>query len=454
MKNLTEGNIYKNFLFFAIPMILSSVISQASSTINTIIAGAYLQEEGLAATGATSALNNLINGLFWGYNMGFGAYIAKLFGAGKHSQLKSTMYNNLLLVSSAVIAISVLLTIFRYPLYNFLNVEPEILADSDRYFTIINAGRVFQLLNSGYVCVLTAMGGSMFPFMVSLVFAVLGIGGNILSVTVLEMGVAGIAATSVLSSALATLVYHLRFSANLRKLGVHKEKIKICLGDLRETFGYSLPVSAQQGLLYFIGLLLSSVINSLGVAATAGYVIVEKVYNLSGSLFTNASKTLSNYAAQAAGAGKYKEIRKGLKVGALQSLVLTLPMLAVTVIFAEPVCKMFLSKSTGAESLSYAILFARYYAPFILVYMFCNLIHSFYRGLAAVKSLLICSIFGSVVRLVASVLLAEFMGMEGIFLGWVISWFADLGLCLDLYLKKYRTPELLRQNIRAVASTK
>ena len=67
--------------------------------------------------------------------------------------------------------------------------------------------------------------------------------------------------------------------------------------------------------------------------------------------------------------------------------------------------------------------------------MFCNLIHSFFRGLAAIKSLLLCSIFGSVVRLVASVLLAEIMGMEGIFLGWVISWFADLSLCIMIYLK-------------------
>ncbi len=454
MKNLTEGNIYKNFLLFAIPMILSSVITQATSTINTIVAGAYLQEEGLAATGATSALMNFVNGLFWGYNMGFAVYIAKLFGAGKYSQLKSTMYNNILLVSFAVITISIALIIFRYPIYKLLNVDPKIIKDADKYFTITTAGRVFPLLNSGYVCVLTAMGGSAFPFVVSLCFAVLGIGGNILSITVLDMGVAGIALTSVLSSALATLVYHIKFSHNLRKLKVHKETVKICLSDMRETFSYSLPVSLQQGLLYFIGLLISSVINSLGVAATAGYVIVEKVYNLTASLFTNASKTLSNYAAQAVGAEKYQEIKKGVRVGALQNLVMTLPMLAVTVIFAEPVCKMFLSKTTGAESLSYAILFARYYAPFILVYMFCNLIHSFFRGLAAIKSLLVCSIFGSVVRLVASVLLAEIMGMEGIFLGWVISWFADLSLCIMIYLKKYRTPELLRQNIRAMASTK
>ena len=454
MKNLTEGNIYKNFLLFAIPMILSSVISQASETINTVIAGTYLLEEGLAATGATSALSTFISSIFWGYNMGFSVYIAKLFGAGQYAKLKSATYNNNLLLTAAIIAVSAVLIVFRYPIYKMMNVDPEILTDADRYFTITTAGRVFSLLNNSYVCVLTAMGGSAFPFVVSLVFGLLGIGGNILSVTVLDMGVAGIALTSVLSSVLATAVYHIRFSANLKKLGSHKEKVTICLRDTKEAFRYSLPICAQQGLLYFVGLILSSVINSLGFAATASYVMAQKVYNLSASVFTNASKTLSNYAAQAAGAGKYREIKKGLKVGALQGLVLTVPIVAVTVIFAEQVCGMFLPKSGGSTTLEYAILFARYYAPFILIYMFCNLFHSFFRGIAETTPLLICTITGSVVRLLASIVCKRFLGMEGIYLGWVFSWVADFSLCALFYYRRYRTPELLRQNLKAASIAK
>lgn len=451
MKNLTEGNVYKNFLIFAIPMIFSSVISQASETINTVIAGTYLLEEGLAATGANSALTTFISSVFWGYNMGFAVYIAKLFGAGMHAKLKSAVYNNILLLSVVVVAVSALLIVFRHPIYRIMNVDPAILAEADRYFVITTAGRVFPLANSAFVCVLTAMGGSAFPFAVSLVFAVLGIFGNIVSVTVLDMGVTGIALTSVMTSAMATVVYVIRFAANLKQLGTGKEKVRFCLRDMGESLRYALPVCAQQGLLYFIGLILSSVINSLGYAATAGYVIVQKVYNLSASLFTNASKTLSNYAAQAAGARKYRDIQKGLRVGALQSLVLTLPLVAVTVVFAEPVCGMFLPASGGSEALESATVFARYYAPFILVYMFCNLYHSFFRGVAGMRYLLICTITGSVVRLLASIILVRFMGMEGIYLGWVLSWVADISLCLFFYLRKYRTPDLLRQNLKSLS---
>ena len=454
MKNLTEGNIYKNFLLFAIPMILSSIISQATATINTAVAGAYLFEEGLAAIGATSAMNTFISSVFWGYNMGVGTYMAKLYGAGKNKQIKNAMYNNLLWMSVAVLAVSAVLIVFRYPLYRLLRVDPQIIEQTDNYFTIITAGKIFPLLNSNFVCALTAMGGSAFPFAVSLVFAVLGVFSNIFSVTVLDMGVAGIAVTSVVSSALATVVYFLKFKSNLRKLQVHKEKVKLSLGETREIFRYSLPICAQQGILYFVGVIMSAVINANGAAVTAGYVIVEKVYNLSASVFTNASKTLSNYSAQAAGAGKYKQIRKGLKVGALQGFVLTVPLIIITVVFAEPVCGFFLPKDADSSALDFAILFARYYAPFMLVYVATNLFHSLFRGLAEMRSLLISSMSGSVVRLVVSMICIRLVGAEGIFIGWVISWAADLVICIYLYQRKYKTSELLRQHLQKKESVK
>ena len=55
LKDLTKGNIYKTFLFFAIPLILSGFLSQAYSIIDTMIAGRVLSSDGLAAIGATSA---------------------------------------------------------------------------------------------------------------------------------------------------------------------------------------------------------------------------------------------------------------------------------------------------------------------------------------------------------------------------------------------------------------
>ena len=88
MKKLTEGNIWKTFILFAIPMVLSGLLSQAYTMIDTMIAGHYLGEEGLAAVGATSSLITFISNLFAGYLVGFGMYLARLFGEGNYEKIR------------------------------------------------------------------------------------------------------------------------------------------------------------------------------------------------------------------------------------------------------------------------------------------------------------------------------------------------------------------------------
>jgi len=66
MKNLTEGNIPKNLMLFAIPIIVSGVIGNAYNLIDTIIVGKYIGEYGLAALGSTSPFITIISSVIWG----------------------------------------------------------------------------------------------------------------------------------------------------------------------------------------------------------------------------------------------------------------------------------------------------------------------------------------------------------------------------------------------------
>ena len=65
MKDLTKGNMYKTFFLFGLPLVLSGLLSQMYSTIDTAIAGRFLGETGLASIGATAPLITFISSLFW-----------------------------------------------------------------------------------------------------------------------------------------------------------------------------------------------------------------------------------------------------------------------------------------------------------------------------------------------------------------------------------------------------
>jgi Na+-driven multidrug efflux pump len=72
MRDLTKGNIYKTFLIFAIPMVLSGILSQCYNVVNTIIAGKLLGEGALSAIGAITPIDTFVNSVFWGYGVGVG----------------------------------------------------------------------------------------------------------------------------------------------------------------------------------------------------------------------------------------------------------------------------------------------------------------------------------------------------------------------------------------------
>ena len=107
MKDLTPGNIYKVFILFAIPLVLSGLLSQAYGVINTMIAGKFLGEEGIAAIGSTTSFTELISSVFWGFSAGFSVFVARLFGAKDYADMKTCIYSNCIFMAVSILIIAV-----------------------------------------------------------------------------------------------------------------------------------------------------------------------------------------------------------------------------------------------------------------------------------------------------------------------------------------------------------
>lgn len=425
MKDLTHGSIYKTFIVFAIPMVLSGILSQAYSLIDTIIAGKYIGSEGLAAISATAALITVINAVFWGFGNGFAIYIAKLFGEKEYKKIKSAVYSFLFLLISLTILIAVTMILSFDFISEWLKIDTTIKHDSFIYFSIICAGMFTLLFNANCVYLMNAFGISQFPFYMSLLTGVLNVLGNIFTVTMCGMGITGIATSTVISSLVATICNIFKLRSCFAEMGVNKERVKIRFFEIKEAMAYALPVMLQQMIMYIAGLFIAPAINGIGAAATAAYAVVTRVYDLSASVFQNSAKTLSNFAAQCIGAKKYKKIKKGLRVGLIQGFLFMLPFLVVSVFFAEQFCGAFFKKGFIGESLDLAVIFSKKYMPFIIFAFVNNLFHALFRGVKAMKYLLLSTVVASVMRILFTIILIPKLGMSGMYMGWAISWIAE-----------------------------
>lgn len=111
VKYLYEGNIYKNFMLFAIPMVITGVLSQLYNIVDTVIAGVFLGDQALAAIGALSPLVTFFSSVLWGCGCGFGIYVALLFGKKEYDKMAHS-FNAFLLITLAVCAVIVGVSFF------------------------------------------------------------------------------------------------------------------------------------------------------------------------------------------------------------------------------------------------------------------------------------------------------------------------------------------------------
>ena len=94
-RDLTEGNILKQIVLFALPMIATSVLQLLFNTADTIVVGRWggdteaEREIALAAVGSCGAIINLVVNIFLGLSVGAGVCVAHGIGAKEFENVET-----------------------------------------------------------------------------------------------------------------------------------------------------------------------------------------------------------------------------------------------------------------------------------------------------------------------------------------------------------------------------
>ena len=449
-KDLTEGNIWRNFVLYTIPLFGSVLLSSLYSTVDSMIAGQFIDEYALGAINATSSFEMIIQSLVNGFSAGFSVYIALLFGQKNYARLKNDILQILVFFSTVIIAISAISILLRNPIMEYLNVDPILRENAEIYFTIYTAGSIIVYINIILVQILNALGVTTISFFASLFSAVLHIGGNLLTIFVFHMGVAGLAYSTLVSAVLSTVIHFVILRRIFRELPCEKIPFHFSFSCVGRSLHYTLPASVQQLAYHGVGFLIAPTINGLGADATTGYTVATRINSICANSFYSGSGALGCHTSQSVGAGKLKNIRKGLWVDFWICTVLLMPFVLIGTVFAEPVNAMFFPAGYTGTAFQYAVRFSAFYLPFLFINMPGHLLHTYLRGLGVMNVVLGVSLLGSAVRFAFTLVLTPQIGMEGIYLAWILGWIADAVVSFVLYIFRYRTDKHL---LRTIAGT-
>ena len=441
-KNLTQGNVYKNIILYAIPLILSSILSQAYSTVDGIIAGKLISEYALGAISSTGSFETLFNSLFNGIAAGFAIYISQLFGRGSFGTIKRSVIRMTTLVGLLSLAISVSAVVFRDAILDYLKVDIKLRPEAELYFVVYTMGYVVLFCNRMLLQSLQAMGVSSFSLYASLISAVMNVGGNLLAVGVFGMGVEGIALATILSALVATVFYLYMLRKAFREMGDRDNPEQ---GSFGRALGYSIPTALQQMAFHGVGFIIAPPINALGAAVTTAYNVATRIYVLGTIGVWSTASAFGCYIGQCVGEGDAGKVRKGVTAGFLVNMAMALPFAVAVWFFAKPIVGLFFPADYTGAAFQMALRYAKVFFPFVLVQVVGHFLHSYMRSVGRVNAVLVITLIIAVVRCAATLILVPAMGLDGAFWGQIISWAVDAAICYALYLLYLRTEKQLNR---------
>ena len=79
--DLTQGNIAKQLLLFALPILMGQVFQNLYNSVDSIVAGNFVGTTALAAVTSSADISRLLVGFFTGLSAGSGVLFARHFGA-------------------------------------------------------------------------------------------------------------------------------------------------------------------------------------------------------------------------------------------------------------------------------------------------------------------------------------------------------------------------------------
>lgn len=306
--DMCNGPLLGKILLFYIPLMLSGILQLLFNAADIVVVGRFAGNEALAAVGSTGSLTNLIVNLFIGLSVGANVLVARFYGAGQDGELKEMVQTAIATALAGGVILVFLGFFISGPALGWMGTPEDVIQHSVLYMRIYFAGMPFMMVYNFGSAVLRAVGDTKRPLYYLLIAGVVNVVLNLIFVIVFSMGVAGVAAATVVSQAIsaALVVRCLILTDSAYRLVL--QGMKIAPDKLIKMVQIGVPAGMQGALFSISNVLIQSSVNSFGSVAMAGNTAAS---NIEGFVYTAMNafhQAAISFSGQNYGARKYKRI--------------------------------------------------------------------------------------------------------------------------------------------------
>ncbi len=311
--DLIHGPIFRNLLWFAVPIFISNLFQQLYNAADTMIVGNVLGDSALAAVGACGSIYELLVGFGLGIGNGLAIVTARAFGAEDYKRVRQSVAWSMIIGIVASLIITAVGMLFLHPLLVLLDTPAEILEDAYSYISVI---ALFVLVMFAYnlcAALLRAIGNSVMPLVFLVFSSCLNVGLDILFITRFNMGVAGAAVATVIAQAVSVVLCIFYILKKTEILVPRREHFAYDRGLVKELVGQGLSMGLMSSIVSAGSVILQYGINGLGTLVIAGHTAARKLFALTDMPVMAISMAAATFVSQNRGASQPQRVRQGMR---------------------------------------------------------------------------------------------------------------------------------------------
>jgi len=358
---MTSGTIWKQILFFAIPLILGNLFQQLYSMVDAIIVGNFVGPNALAAVGSSMTLINLIIGFFIGAAAGSGVVTSQFYGAGNDEGVRKAVHTTLAISIIGGIILSVAGVLIAPWLLRVINTPDEVYDQAKNYLQIFFAGIFFSIIYNMSAGILNAVGNSRKSLHFLIIATLSNIVLDLVFVALLKTGVGGAAVATDISQGISCF-FILRY---MRKVDA---SYRVTLKDIRfydnlagKIIKIGLPTGIQNIVISLSNVVVQAGINGFGASVMASFAALGNIDGFIILPILSMSMAATTFSGQNYGAGQMDRIKKGTRTSILMACGYAIVAGCVMLIVGPFIIRIFTQDQTVIH---YAVFMMRIMYPF------------------------------------------------------------------------------------------
>ena len=401
---------------FSLPMIIGNLFQQTYTMVDSAIVGRYVSEQALAAVGASYALTNIFICVAIGGGIGASVIVSRYFGAKEYGRMKTAVFTALLSFLGISLVLGVAGLFLGNQIMIWLNTPQDCLDMAAQYLQIYFLGLPFLFMYNVLSAMFNALGKSRIPLYFLIFSSVFNVVLDIIMVTKMDMGVAGVAWATLIAQGISAVLSFAVLIKNLNGLE-GKQKTLFDTMELSEMTRIAIPSILQQSTVSIGMMLVQSVVNGFGSEALAGFSAAMRIESICVVPMSAIGNAVSSYTAQNMGAQQKDRVVQGLHAASKMVIVCAAVICFFLEVFNRGMIGLFIGNEGTAVALSTGIGYLTFMGWFFCFIGFKMAVDGLLRGAGDMKMFTVANLVNLGIRVIIAITCAPRFGAQFLWAG-------------------------------------